>query len=139
MNQPSVIRLNLLRACYALMFVGLGITVWPQVLFGAADLPLMAGATNALLAALGLTCGLGLIAPLRMLPLLLFEVAWKLIWTVSVALPLWLSGRFTAEAGDILFAVAFVVPFLFIIPWRYACSSFTRPEPWRHATAVAAE
>jgi hypothetical protein len=139
MNQPSVLRLNLLRACYALMIVGLGIVIWPQVLMGAADQPLMTGAVNALLAALGLTCGLGLIAPLRMLPLLLFEVAWKLIWTVSVALPLWLSGRFTAEAGDILFAVAFVVPFLFIIPWRYALSSFTRPEPWRHSQTAPAE
>jgi hypothetical protein len=139
MNQPSVIRLNLLRACYALMFVGLGITVWPQVLIGAADQPLMTGATNALLAGLGLACGLGLIAQLRMLPLLLFEVAWKLIWTVSVAVPLLLSGRFTAEAGDILFAVAFVVPFLFIIPWRYALSSFTRLEPWRQAAALATE
>ena len=138
MNQPSVIRLNLLRACYALMFVGLGITVWPQVLIGAADQPLMTGAVNALLAALGLTCGLGLIAPLRMLPLLLFEVAWKLIWSVSVALPLWLSGRFTAEAGEILFAVAFVVPFVFIFPWGYALSSFTRAEPWRRGEAIAA-
>ena len=54
MNQPSVIRLNLLRACYALMFVGLGITVWPQVLFVAADLPLLTGTTNALLVSLGL-------------------------------------------------------------------------------------
>lgn len=139
MNQPSVIRLNLLRACYALMFVGLGITIWPQVLVGAAGQPLMTGAVNALLAALGLTCGLGLIAPLRMLPLMLFEVAWKLIWSVSVALPLWLSGNFTAAAGDILFAVAFAVPFVFIIPWRYAFTRFTQLEPWRSGSALPAE
>ena len=139
MNQPSVIRLNLLRACYALMFVGLGVTVWPQVLIGGADQPLMVGAVNALLAALGLTCGLGLIAPLRMLPLLVFEVAWKLIWSLSVALPLWLSGRWTAEAGDILFAVAFAVPFIFIIPWGYTMASLTRAEPWRHGQTAPAE
>lgn len=139
MNQPSVIRLNLLRACYALMFVGLGITIWPQVLVGAADQPLMTGAVNALLAALGLTCGLGLIAPLRMLPLLVFEIAWKLIWCASVALPLWLSGRWTAEAGDILFAVAFAVPFIVIIPWRAFIAGLSRAEPWRRSQAVPAE
>jgi hypothetical protein len=134
MKQPSVLRLNLLRACYALMFFGLGLTVWPQV-FGAAQQPIMTGAVNALLAALGLACGLGLVAPLRMLPLLIFEVAWKLIWSLSVALPLWLSGQFTAEAGDILFAVAFAVPFIFIIPWTYTLASLTRIEPWRRGQA----
>ncbi|MCP8883666.1 hypothetical protein NIM87_09170 [Devosia sp. XJ19-1] len=139
MTQPSVIRLNLLRTCYALMFVGLGITVWPQVLVGAADQPLMTGAVNALLAGLGLTCGLGLMTPLRMLPLLIFEVVWKLIWSVSVALPLWQSGRFTPAAGDILFAVAFAVPFVLIIPWGYAMRSCTRVEPWRSGQTIAAE
>lgn len=139
MNQPSVIRLNLLRACYALMFVGLGITIWPQVVTGAADLPLMTGAVNALLAALGLTCGLGLIAPLRMLPLLVFEVAWKLIWSVSVALPRWLSGRWSTEVGDMVFAVAFAVPFIVIIPWRSFLAGLTPAEPWRRNRTAPAE
>ncbi len=60
MNEPSTLRLNLLRACYLLMFVGLALVVWPQILFGAAELPLMTGAANALLGALGLLCGLGI-------------------------------------------------------------------------------
>lgn len=128
MNQPSTIRRNLLRACYLLMFVGLALVVWPRILVGAADLPLMTGATNALLGALGLLCGLGLLAPLRMLPLLVFEVVWKAIWCLSVALPLWQRGLLTAEAADILFACAWAVPFLFIIPWRYAALAVLRPN-----------
>jgi hypothetical protein len=100
--------------------------------FGAASLPLINGVVNSLLGALRLLAILGLFAPLRMLPLLLFEVAWKLIWTVSVALPLWLGHAFTAEAGSVLFACAFAVPFLFIIPWRYVFDHYVRsPEPWR--------
>ncbi len=139
MNQPSVIRLNLLRACYALMFVGLGIVILPQALFGAADLPIQTGATNAILAALGLTCGFGIIAPLRMLPLLVFEVAWKLLWCLFVALPLWATGRFDTEAADILFACAFALPFIAIIPWRYTIASLVRPEPWRPGAQVKAQ
>lgn len=128
MNELSTLRLNLLRACYLLMFVGLALVVWPQILFGAAELPLMTGAAHALLGALGLLCGLGIIAPVRMLPLLVFEVVWKAIWCVSVALPLWLQGRFTTEAGDILFACLWAVPFLFVIPWRYVARSVYWPD-----------
>jgi hypothetical protein len=127
MKHPSTIRLNLLRACYLLMFVGLALVVWPRILADAAELPLMTGVTNALLGALGLLCGLGIVAPARMLPLLVFEVVWKVIWCLSVALPLWVQGRFTAEAGDILFACLWAVPFLFIIPWRYVALSVWDP------------
>lgn len=128
----SPLRLNLLRACYLLLVAGLAATIWPAIIFGAADLPLMTGAVNALLGALSLVSILGLFSPLRMLPVLLFEVAWKVIWSISVALPLWLGDRFTPEAGTILFAVAWVIPFLFVIPWRYVWAQFVRSaEPFR--------
>jgi hypothetical protein len=110
------------------MLVGLALVMWPKILFGATELPLMTGAANALLGALGLLCGLGIVAPVRMLPLLVFEVVWKVIWSLSVALPLWLQGRFTAQAGDILFACLWAVPFLFIIPWRYVALSVWHPK-----------
>jgi hypothetical protein len=124
MPDVSPLRLNLLRACYALLVLGLGITIWPAIVVGAADLPLMTGAVNALLGALGVLSIVGLFSPLRMLPLLVFEVTWKVIWVFSVALPLWLSGRWSPEAGAILFAVAWVVPFVFIIPWRHVWTQY---------------
>lgn len=132
MNNVSPLRLNLLRACYLLMVVGLGLTIWPAILNGASALPLMTGAVNALLGGMGLVCVLGLFSPLRWLPILVFEVVWKLIWTLSVALPLWQAGRWTPEAGEILFACAWAVPFLFIIPWRYVWTNLVRTtEAWR--------
>lgn len=81
------LRLNLLRACYLLLVLGLSLNFWPLVLSGAAALPLTEGVVNAILSTVGVLAILGLVAPLRMLPLLLFEIAWKLVWTISVALP----------------------------------------------------
>ena len=128
----SPLRLNLLRACYLLMVVGLGITIWPGIIFGAAAQPLTTGFLNAMLGGLSLLCVLGLFSPMRLLPLLVFEVTFKLIWSLSVALPLWLTGQFTPAAGDMLFACAFAIPFVFIIPWNYVWTNMVRAaEPWR--------
>ena len=44
-----------------------------------------------MLVALSLLWFLGLRYPLQMLPVLLFELAWKLIWMIVVVLPLWTS------------------------------------------------
>lgn len=87
------------RTCYLQLAVGLAVTKWPLILFGAANQPLLAGVVNALLGAIGLLAILGLFAPLRMLPLLVFEVTWKFIWKVPVALPLWLAHALTPETG----------------------------------------
>ena len=137
MNEVSVIRLNLLRACYLLLVVGTALVFMPQ-LPGAAALPLMDGAVYAMLSALGLLSIIGLFTPLRMLPLLLFEIGWKLLWTAFVALPRWQAGTVDEETIATLFAVAWVVPFVFIIPWRYLIASYLRPEPWRPSPAATA-
>ena len=72
-----------------------------------------------------------------MLPLLVFEIAWKLIWVSVVALPKWLDGSLDEGTLSILFNCAVVLPFVFIVPWRYVAEAYIgRPEPFR-ATAIA--
>jgi hypothetical protein len=70
-----------------------------------------------------------------MLPILLFEVAWKLIWLGIVALPLWwddrLDGATREQAGTILW-VAIIIA---VIPWRHVFVQYvmTPAEPWRRS------
>ncbi|WP_017584341.1 hypothetical protein [Nocardiopsis valliformis] len=126
------LRRNLLRACYLLLVVGLGLTAWPRLLTSGLDRPLLDGAFDAVLCALQLLAIVGLFAPARMILVLVFEVCWKAIWVLAVAVPLWWRGTVTPEVSETLFACALAVPFVLVIPWRALVRDLTRQsEPWR--------
>ncbi len=63
--------------------------------------PLMSGVADSLLGALALLCILGLRYPVKMLPLLLFETAWKTAWLLGFALPLWLAHRIDPDTATV--------------------------------------
>lgn len=132
MRPFSTLRLALLRACYAVLVVGLSLRYAPVYMEGLSSLPRMEGAVVALLSALGVLSVVGLFSPIRMLPLLVFEIGWKLIWVSTVALPKWLHGPLDDGTLSILFNCAVVLPFVFIVPWRYLASSLLgKAEPLR--------
>jgi hypothetical protein len=86
----SLVQLYLLRSLYLLLVVGLGVTVWPALLARTAWIPSLSpwtGIGDSMLAALSLLAIVGLRYPLKMLPLLLFEMTWKSIWLLGVAIP----------------------------------------------------
>jgi hypothetical protein len=133
MLQVSTLRLYVLRAMYLLMAVGLGLTVWPWII---APPDLSAGpktVIRALLGALGLLALLGIRYPVRMLPLLMFELLWKVIWVVAFALPVWLHGALDTYASETLFACMMgVVLVPIVIPWRYVFAQYAKAsgDPW---------
>lgn len=132
MRPFSTLRLTLLRACYAVLVVGLSLRYGPVFMNGLANLPRMDAAVVALLSALSLLSIVGLFSPIRMLPLLVFEIGWKLIWVSTVALPKWLDGSLDEGTLSILLNCAVVLPFVFIVPWRYvAASMLAKAEPFR--------
>ena len=136
MQAPSLLRLNLLRLCYGLLVVGLAIQVWPLLLGAVTERSAASAVVVAMLSALALVSILGLIAPLRMLPVLLWEIAWKTIWALSVALPKWRAGELDSETAANLFAVSFAIPFLLIFPWRwFAADIAANRNRWRRAVA----
>lgn len=138
MRPLSTLRLTLIRACYAVLVVGLSLRYGPVFAQGLHTLPRMDGVVVALLSAMGLLSVIGLFSPIRMLPLLVFEIAWKLIWVCAVALPKWLEGSLDEATLSILFNCAVAVPFVFIVPWRHLAVTFlaatdpTRPDAPAH-------
>lgn len=132
MRPLSTLRLTLLRLCYAVLVVGLSLRYAPVFLDGLHSLPRMEGAVVALLSAIGLLAIAGLFSPIRMLPLLVFEIAWKVIWVSTVAMPKWLDGSLDEGFLSILFNCSVVLPFVFIVPWRYVAANFLgKAEPFR--------
>jgi hypothetical protein len=135
-TSPTPLRRNLLRACYLLLVVGLGLTAWPRLVLGGAERPLMDGVVDAMLAGMQLLAIIGLFSPVRMLPVILFDIVWKALWVGIVALPLVVRGEVTPGVAETLFACAWVVPFLVIVPWGWVYRNLLRSsEPFRRDRA----
>jgi hypothetical protein len=128
----SLTRLNLMRAGYLFMGLGLVIVKWP-LLPQATDLPVYEGVTLCLLTAMSLLALLGLRYPVKLLPVLLFESAWKLLWLGLVAAPKAVSGDLDPDFSRIATNCSLVVVILAVIPWRYVWRQYVRAEgdPWR--------
>ena len=119
MADVTLFRLYLLRALYLLVVVGLGTVVWPGVIHPGKPWALMDGVVACMPAAFSALSVLGLRYPLQMLPLLLWELAWKSIWLLAVALPLWSAGHMDGATRTTAWQCLLVVTIPLIIPWRH--------------------
>lgn len=126
MTEVSLFRLYLLRAMYLLIVVGLALTIWPLLISHTGEWPLMNGVAAAMLGAVSLLAALGIRYPLQMLPVLFFELIWKVIWLIAVALPLWRAGEMDAQH---LQTVKDCIPAILIplvLPWRYVIAHYVK-------------
>ncbi|MCU1349161.1 MAG: hypothetical protein JWO56_2191 [Acidobacteria bacterium] len=131
--EVSTLRLYLLRATYLLLLVGLGLMMWPGVLHHDNTVSTMGSVVRAVLTAVSLLAALGLRYPLKMLPLLFFELIWKSIWLLSFALPLWSAGKIDAATAETIVACLWGVIFPIVIPWRYVWANYVKApgDRWR--------
>lgn len=120
-DDVSLARLYVLRAAYLLLVAGLGTMIVPSLL---RHDPMARGVIPSLLGGVWLLAFLGIRHPLRMLPLLLFEFAWKAIWLLAFGLPQRSSGLMPPTFADDFQAIlAGVILMPIVIPWGYV---------WRH-------
>ncbi|HEX6251841.1 MAG TPA: hypothetical protein VFZ56_10445 [Gemmatimonadaceae bacterium] len=143
MTGVSIFRLYVLRATYLLIVVGLGTTIWPLLLGAPETAEHFRGVTWCLLSTVALLALLGLRYPLKMLPLLFFELVWKTTWLVTVGLELRSTGQLVGAFSETWFAnVLGLVIFPLAIPWGYVVRKYIREagDPWssaRSSTPVA--
>jgi hypothetical protein len=121
-----------MRGGYLLMGVGLALVKWP-LLPESGALPLYEGVTLCLLTAMSLLAFLGLRHPVKLLPLLLFESAWKLLWLGLIALPKAITGDLDAATTETLLNCSLVIVILAVTPWRYVWRTYARSpgDRWR--------
>jgi hypothetical protein len=127
MTEVSLFRLYLLRATYLLIFVGQATIQWPAISHHTNGWPFWHGVGSSLLFGLALSAALGIRYPLKMLPLLLFELLWKSIWLIAVALPLWNAHQIDADTAETVKACLMgivIVPI--VLPWRYLFANFVK-------------
>ena len=132
-HKLSTRRLNIMRCGYAFMGVGLAIVKWPILVQNVSALPLFEGVEACLLTGMSLLAFLGLRYPVAMLPILLFEVTWKVIWIAAVAVPHLVADDLDAATRDVLVNCSLVVIIVAVIPWRYVWKRYVRTpgDAWR--------
>src|SRR5579863_5576863 len=123
--EVSLVRLYLLRAMYLLIGLAQGSQTWSAILHHTRPWDFWHGVGMSLLGALTALSLLGVRYPVKMLPLLIFEFAWKLLWVLAIWLPLWFAGRIDPNTADNFFPILMgVVLVPLVLPWGYVWRNY---------------
>ena len=138
-NNVSLARLYVLRATYLLLIVGTGAISLPVII---SHDPMTRGAIQSLLGGIWLLAFLGLRYPLQMLPLLMYEFAWKAIWMLAFGLPQRFAGQTPPTWPDDFKSIAVgVVLMPIVIPWGYVYRHYVKQpsERWRRSARASGD
>ena len=114
------IHIYLLRLVYILMFFVLGRETWTKILTHHGAWDPMDAIGWCVWTAFATLAGLGIPHPLKMLPILLLEIFYKLLWLLIVALPLWMQGTLAgSNAEEITTKLLWVILPIAAVPWSY--------------------
>ena len=130
-QEVSLARIYVLRATYLLLVIGLGGMIVPDVI----SHPIISrDVIPSLLGAVWVLAFVGLKYPLEMLPLLMFEFAWKSIWMVAYGLPQWSAGQLPPTFAEDSFNIGLgVILMPLVIPWGYVYRHYVKQSGarWR--------
>jgi hypothetical protein len=132
-------RLYVMRAAYLLIGLGQGAKTWPAILHHARPWDFWHGVGVSFFGALTLLCLLGVRYPVRMMPLLIFEIVWKAIWVLAAWLPPWLGHTLDPNIGDSFVQISLgVVIVPLVLPWGYVWKHYVLApaDRWREPSAL---
>ena len=119
------INIYLLRLVFLLMFVVLGKDTWTHILTHRGSWDPTSGVAWCVWTAFATLAGLGIVRPLKMLPILFLEIFYKVLWLIIVAYPLWSSGTLAGSSAEgVTAAFLWVVLPIVAVPWGYAFRSY---------------
>jgi hypothetical protein len=127
-------RIALLRLGYLVIAGGLGTFLIPRLIDLPQDWSSSQAVVTCFLTAMMLLCALGVLRPIAMLPVMLFELVWKLVYMIRIALPLWLEGQLDGGFAQTLWECVPILLFVPIIPWAIV---WHRLMPHRRSPAAS--
>ena len=125
MSEVSQFRLYVLRFFYAVLGIWQSIIQAP-LFFHHEHWTQTSAVVHCFFLALALLSLIGVLSPLQMLPVLIFEILLKTIWLLGVALPLWVAHQLDADTLKALPQIAPIVILIPFIPWRYFFAKYLR-------------
>ena len=143
MSEVSTFRLYILRAMYVFTVVGLAIEKLPALLHPA-NLPPGDSVILSVLGATALLAVVGIRYPIKMLPLLFFELVWKSIWILVFGLPRLLSGGLDPSVSfggteTLIACLVGIVLVPLVVPWGYVFKQYMKVpgDPWAKPTTAS--
>jgi hypothetical protein len=130
-QEVSLARLYVLRGFCLFYVLSAPFDSLPRLFVHAPD---ERGMITSILGGLWVMALIGLRYPLQILPIFLFECAWKTIWAIFFGLPQWLSGVGSPRLGEDLFSIGFfAIVFALLIPWSWVWRHYVRQpaDRWR--------
>ena len=114
------INIYLLRLVFILMFFVLGKNTWTHILTHRGSWEHDDAIAWCVWTAFATLAGLGIFRPLKMLPILLLEIFYKVLWLIIVAYPLWVTGKLAGSPAEgTTSAFLWVILPIIAVPWGY--------------------
>src|SRR5438045_9597727 len=114
------INIYLLRLLFTLMFLFVSYDSWSHILTHTGPWDNPNAAAWCMWGSYSVISFIGILRPLKMLPIVLFEIVYKTAWLFIVAYPLWVKNQLIGSAAEGMTRVFVWVVFpIAAMPWRY--------------------
>ncbi len=114
------INIYLLRLLFTLMFFFLTYDSWSHILNHTGPWNNANAAAWCMWGSYSVISFIGILYPLKMLPIVLFEIVYKISWLAIVSYPLWIKNELIGSPAEEMTNVFVWVVFPMVaMPWRY--------------------
>jgi hypothetical protein len=119
------INIYLLRLIYFLMLVFVGSDSWISIITHQGPWDHVRAVAFCVWASYSTLSVLGLIHPLKMLPIMIFMIGYKVLWLIIVAYPLWRANALAGSPAEEMTHVFLWIPLPIIaVPWKYVFQNY---------------
>ena len=136
------VNIYLLRLLYFLMVAFVATDAWMTIITHQGEWDRFRALAFCVWAAYPTLAVLGLIHPLKMLPLMMFTIFYKSLWLMVVAYPLWRTGTLAGSPAEPMTKAFLWLPLAIIaVPWKYVFQNYvawSKPHRFEQNRARAA-